>query len=123
MTLRQILVLTLLAGVISLPFTMSACGNRSGSADSRDEPKKDPPDDLGKKPASDSKEEKSADFLLPNDPGGKLVSRVLAPTERLPALDRRGPRTRPAPRGVENPKVPLPPQVVSLPRLPDAGPL
>src|SRR5438045_3377703 len=104
MTVRQILVLTLLAAVIALPFTMSACGNRSGSADSRDEPIKDSKSDPSKKPDPDSKEEKSADFRLPDDPGGKLVARVLAPTERLPALDRRGPRTRPAPRGVDNPK-------------------
>ena len=52
-------------------------------------------------------------FRFPEDKGGQLLSRLLAPPETLP-LVKPQPRPRPSPKAVEQPTLPLP-QLVTLP--------
>jgi hypothetical protein len=115
MTRQRSVLLILLAGAISLPFAMSACGSWTDKSESREEANKDDDStDKGQKASTD-------DFRLPDDPGGRLVLRVLAPTEKLPALDRHRQRSHPVPRSLVHPALPLTPQEVSLPRLPETS--
>ena len=55
-------------------------------------------------------------FRFPEDKGGRLLARLLAPPTTLPA-PRPQPRPRPTSKAVEQPALPLP-RVVALPRVP-----
>jgi hypothetical protein len=126
MKLRLTLLLTLVAGGGTLWFTLLGRGGQDETPNSRGEEKK-PGQQVAddKTPSKDGEAKKSdsqpaaaaGDFRFPDDPGGRLVSRVLAPPEFLPANREKTQRTKPAPRAIDNPPVPLPQQIASLPRL------
>lgn len=67
------------------------------------------------------KEEPKYEFAVPGDAGGRLVLRILAPATNPPARPNRDPRPKPAPKAIEQPGLPLPREIASLPRYPDAG--
>jgi hypothetical protein len=128
MTMRRsvLLMLGLAAVGVSLPLGLSACGQPPDASEERQESKKDdrkeaPPAEARKADQAKEKEPRPADFRLPDDSGGRLVLRVLTPPDRPPDREGSKPRPRRSPRAVENPNPPLPPQVASLPRLPEAG--
>jgi hypothetical protein len=105
----------------------AGCGRRTVDVIEADEP---PPgeqpvvraQDEEPKPAPRS-DPKPADepvpFRFPDDRGGKLAARLLAPPETLPAERTTTPKGRKATPAVESPLPPLPPQVASLSRLPE----
>lgn len=126
MKLRWALLLILVVAGGSLPFALSGCrddkpsegaggddGKKGGGLAAADTPRKGKTDD------SKGETRSAIDFRLPDDPGGKLVGRVIAPPERLPEK-KPEPRRKPSPKGLDNPSLPLPPQEVSLPRLPES---
>ncbi len=130
MKLRVALLLMVVVVGSSLPFSLSGCGRQKESLDSADEAKKkarqvalDAPSKKKDDPKSEEPKQAAAgDFVLPDDPGGRLVSRVLAPPDFLPAVKGTKQPAKPAPRAIENPVVPLPLQVASLPRWNENGP-
>jgi hypothetical protein len=63
-------------------------------------------------------------YRFPEDRGGRLLSRLLAPPERLPPLEGSGPVSRPVPKAIESPTLPLPAPAApirSLPASPGRG--
>jgi hypothetical protein len=67
---------------------------------------------VANKPAADG-------FSLPDDQGGKLLAALLAPHRQAPRVSSghvTRPRHLPAPRSLERPEVPLPPNLSELPR-------
>src|SRR5439155_2441556 len=63
------------------------------------------------------KAEEAGPFRFPDDEGGKLLARLLAPPENLPPPRTTKPRPRRGVKPLDNPAAPPPPQVVHLPRL------
>ena len=63
-----------------------------------------------------------ATFEFADDTGGKILSRILPPSEpaRMPADAKTGPLARTRPTGLERPDVPTNPPVRALPKLPPA---
>ena len=126
---RWALLLILVASGVTLPFVLSACGDPKPAANAGQEAKKKDPAPEPTAPNKDvenpkkvEKEQSPAEeFRLPNDPGGKLVLRTLSPPEMLPR-EREKLKMKPAPRAIENPSLPLTPQVASLPRLGNPSP-
>ncbi len=95
-----------------LPFVQVGCG----------EPGPPPPavrTGAGARPVVRAKAPESppAEFRLPDDKGGQLVSRLLAPPARLPAERTNAPRSRRVPNAVASPTLPPAAQVGTLPRL------
>src|SRR5262245_38222007 len=131
MKLRWVLLLVVVVAGAGLSYRAVNPG-RDRDTDSLDEPPKDKRQASGentskkktgavvkKKAAELGEEKKPADeYRLPDDSGGRLVSRVTGPPARLPEAKQVAPLRRPAPRSVEDPSLPLPPQEVLLPRLP-----
>src|SRR5262249_60322598 len=70
--------------------------------------------------ARERADDETTPFRFPDDAGGRLLSRLLAPPESLPPQRTTEPRRRPTPKPLENP-APTPPQVVVLPRLTTEG--
>jgi len=128
MTYRQLVLLILAAAALSLPFTLSACGgpnpsNPDDRSQKQDPDRKDPPAAKQEEKKADEKPQErtaAAEYRLPDDAGGKLVSRLVEPTQRPPERESRKSRLSKTPTRIDNPHAPLPPQVASLPRLPDA---
>jgi hypothetical protein len=126
MKLRLTLLLTLVAGGGTLWFTLLGCGGQRETPGTGEEARKKTGEVSGEKPAGKDAETKKSDsepapvaesFRFPDDPGGRVVARVLAPPEFLPVNKQQTQRTKPAPRSLEHPSVPLPQQIASLPRL------
>src|SRR5262245_48966517 len=134
MNYRHCTLLVLTAAALSLPFTLSACGGPNpANTDQRSE--KQAPDDRKDPPANpptttkaedrkaDERQQErtvAAEYRLPDDAGGKLVSRLVEPTQRPLDRESRKPRLSKTPSKIDSPSAPLPPQVTALPRLPDA---
>jgi len=104
----------LLASAV-LPFTLVGSGRTKGVAVS-DEAERGKSNIVARAKA----EEETAPFRFPDDEGGRLLSRLLAPPQNLPPQRTTEPRRRPTPKPVENP-APSPPPVVLLPRLTTEG--
>jgi hypothetical protein len=101
------LVFLLASGV--LPFTLVGSGRTKGVSDE---------EEGGKRTiVARGKAEDAGPFRFPDDEGGKLLARLLAPPESLPPPRTTEPRPRRGMKTHENPAAPPPPQVALLPRL------
>ena len=98
-----------------LPFTLVGSGRTRGVAVG-DEAERGKSNLVARGMADDE----TTPFRFPDDEGGRLLSRLLAPPENLPPQRTTEPRRRPTPKPLENP-APVPPQVVALPRLTTEG--
>ncbi len=79
------------------------------------------PVDPENRPAPKAKEEKAltGGFVLPDDPGGKLLATLLPPHRLAPPVSTgfaRGPRRLAGLRSLEEPTLPVPPNLSALPR-------
>lgn len=138
MTYRLFALLLLVAAGVALPVTLSACNGPSKSVIADATPKKPaeekpaeekpaPAPEPAPAPVQKAEEKKTepeprAEYKLPDDAGGKLVARLVEPTQRPPERETMKPRSTRTSRAIDNPTVPLPDQVASLPRLPDPLP-
>src|SRR5438067_7345105 len=100
------LVFLLASGV--LPFTLVGSGRTKGVSDEEE--------GATRKIVARGKAEDAGPFRFPDDEGGKLLARLLAPPESLPPRTTE-PRPRRGGKALESPAAPPPPQVVLLPRL------
>jgi len=108
MRMRPSYLVFLLASGI-LPFTLMGSGRTKGV---RDE------EEGGKRTlVARGKVEDAGPFRFPDDEGGKLLARLLAPPESLPPTRTTEPRQRRGVKTLPNLTAPPSPQVVVLPRL------
>ncbi|MBI1913645.1 MAG: hypothetical protein HYS12_02650 [Planctomycetes bacterium] len=108
MRMRPSYLVFLLASAV-LPFTLMGSGRTKGISDEEEGDKR--------KIVARGQAEDAGPFRFPDDEGGKLLARLLAPPENLPPLRTTEPRPRRGMKALENPAAPPPPQVVLLPRL------
>src|SRR5437588_10786432 len=101
MRMRPSYLMFLLASGI-LPFTLVGSGRTKAVSDE---------DEGGKKKiVARGKAEDAGPFRFPDDEGGKLLARLLAPPESLPPPRTTEPRPRRDVKALENPTAPPPPQ-------------
>jgi hypothetical protein len=125
MKLRLTLLVLLIAGGGTLGFTLLGCGGQKETPDTRADDEKKPGKAEEKASVKDGEPKPvvgAEEFRFPDDPGGRLVARVLTPPAVLPSSREKTQRTKPAPRSIDNPAPSLPQQFASLLRL-DVGKL
>lgn len=134
MKLQWIFVPTLIATGATLPYLFHGLPQNATPPERRDNEqkivrstedespakKKEEPQPVVKQ-QPEPKPTETGDFRLPDDLGGRLVLRIVAPTQTLSEPRRTEPVKRAAPRSIESPSVLPRTLVVSLPKLSEPG--